>query len=365
MIPFLDLQSINQPYLALFQEAIATTIHKNNYISGAAVDQFEKEFATYCGTQYCLGTSNGLDALTIILKGYIYGGKLQEGDEIIVPANTFIASILAIINAGLTPVLVEPDYLTFNSSPNEIRKHIGHKTKAIMIVHLYGQLASVIAMKTIAQEHQLLIIEDAAQAHGAIENGIKAGNWGDAAAFSFYPGKNLGALGDAGAIVTNDADLQHICQQLINYGSAEKYKHNIVGYNARLDALQALFLSIKLPYLDANNQKRREIAQRYLKEIKNTKIRLPYYDETEKHVFHLFVVKVADRNHFQQYLYQHNIETLVHYPIAPHRQKALAHLAHLSLPITEQLHQEIVSLPLYPTLSTNHIQHIIQTLNAY
>ncbi|SFN94896.1 dTDP-4-amino-4,6-dideoxygalactose transaminase [Bizionia echini] len=366
MIKFLDLPAINARYEVAFQEKFQQFLKSANYILGPEVQTFEQNFASFCGTKHALGVSNGLDALILIFKAYIVLGELSPGDEVIVPSNTFIASILAVVQADLKPVFVEPDFATFNLDPDKIKKYISPKTKAILAVHLYGQLANMTAINQIAKDNKLLVIEDAAQAHGAKDVfGKRAGNLSDAAAFSFYPGKNLGALGDAGAVTTNNNPLAKIILELRNYGSEKKYVNSRLGYNKRLDALQAAFLSIKLPDLDADNNQRRRIANQYLKGVKNPKIRLPFYDGSENHVFHLFVVTVDDRTRFITYLESHGVETLIHYPIAPHRQIALHDYAHLKLPIAETMHKNVVSIPISPILSMTDVSTIINLLNAY
>ncbi|MDR7210059.1 DegT/DnrJ/EryC1/StrS family aminotransferase [Flavobacterium piscis] len=366
MIKFLDLKKINEPYETLFQEKLKSVLDNGWYILGKEVETFEKAFAAYCQSKYCIGVGNGFDALVLIFKGYIQLGKLQKGDEVIVPANTYIASILAILQADLVPVLVEPRLETYNIDPNLITEKVTSKTKAVLAVHLYGQLAEMDAINTIANQYNLLVIEDAAQAHGAIlvEN-KKSGNLSNAAAFSFYPGKNLGALGDGGAVTTNDDELAKIIQSLRNYGSQEKYQNEYIGVNSRLDELQAAFLNVKLPNLDTENNKRRVIARRYLAEIKNDKITLPFWDFSENHVFHLFVIRTKNRDHLQQYLLDKGIQTMVHYPIPPHKQKAFSKWHTLSLPITEKIHDEVLSLPISPVISIDEVKFIVEVLNNY
>ncbi len=364
MIKFLDLHKINRPYEAEFQQQFQQFLDKGWYILGENVRHFEKEFATYCGTKHCIGVANGLDALILIFRAYKQLGKLQKGDEVIVPANTYIASIIAVLQNDLVPVLVEPNIETYNINPNEIEKHITSKTKAILHVHLYGQLCDMKAINEIAKKHNLLVIEDAAQAHGAFEGG-KAGNLSDASGFSFYPGKNLGALADAGAITTNNDELAKIIFSLRNYGSQKKYENEFVGLNSRLDEIQAAFLRVKLKDLDQHNQKRREVAKRYLSEIKNPKIVLPYYNGSENHVFHLFVIRTENREKLQSYLLKNNIETLIHYPIPPHKQQAMKAFSHLSLPITEQIHNQVLSIPISPVLTDEEISKVINILNNY
>lgn len=366
MIKFLDLHKINQPFEKVFHEKFQSFLDSGYYILGNEVKQFELEYAAYCGAKYCIGTGNGLDALTLILRAYIQLGNLQKGDEVIVPANTYIASILAIIESGLKPVLVEPDKETYNLSSSELKKHITNNIKAILVVHLYGQLADMNAINIIAKQNKLLVIEDAAQAHGAISSeGIKAGNLCDAAGFSFYPSKNLGALGDGGAVTTNNEELANTIRMLRNYGSSSKYVNKMLGVNSRLDELQASFLRIKLLELDNQNRYRRRVAKQYLSQIENEKVKLPYYNGSENHVFHLFTVKVKDRVDFVNYLEHKKIQTLIHYPLPPHKQKALKEYSNLSFPITENIHETIVSLPMSPVLTKTETETIVEHVNLY
>jgi dTDP-4-amino-4,6-dideoxygalactose transaminase len=365
MISFLDLKKINEPYETAFQEKLKSVLEDGWYILGKEVTAFENNFANYCGVKHCIGVGNGLDALILIFKGYIELGKLKKGDEVIVPANTYIASILAILQADLVPVLVEPKLETYNIDPDSVSEKLTSKTKAILAVHLYGQLAEMDMINTIANQNNLLVIEDAAQAHGAVSGFGKSGNLCDAAAFSFYPGKNLGALGDGGAVVTNDSELAKIIFSLRNYGSEKKYHNEFVGVNSRLDELQAAFLNLKLPNLDKDNQKRREVAKSYLTEIKNDKITLPFWDLTENHVFHLFVIRTENRDHLQQYLSDNGIQTMIHYPIPPHKQQAFSDWNILSFPVTEKIHNEVLSLPMSPVLTNDQVNFIIEVLNRY
>lgn len=365
MIKFLDLHKINQPYETAFKQKFQQFLDGGWYILGKEVKQFEQEFANYCGSKHCIGVANGLDALILIFRAYKQLGKMQSGDEVIVPANTYIASIIAVLQNDLVPVLVEPDLQTYNLNPNEIEKYITSKTKAILPVHLYGQLCDMEAINHIAKKHNLLVVEDSAQSHGALLNGVKSGNLSDASGFSFYPGKNLGALADAGAITTNDDELAEVLFSLRNYGSKKKYENEFLGLNSRLDELQAAFLRVRLQDLDVHNQRRREVAKRYLTEIKNEKIVLPYYDNSENHVFHLFVIRTKNRENLQKYLFENQIETLIHYPIPPHQQKAMKVFNHLSFPITEKIHNEVLSLPMSPVLTDEEINHIIEVLNNY
>ena len=375
MIKFLDLQKINQQYQEQFQQKMKLILDKGWFIMGEEVKTFESNFANYCGSNHCIGVGNGLDALVLIFKGYIQLGKLQKGDEVIVPANTYIASILAILQADLVPVLIEPKLETYNINPDLIQNKISSKTKAILAVHLYGQLAEMEAINAIANQNNLLVIEDAAQSHGAMlrqaqqDTFTRAGNLSDAAAFSFYPGKNMGALGDAGAITTNDVALTKVLFALRNYGSEQKYHNDYVGINSRLDEIQAAFLNVKLPHLESQNEIRKTIAKRYLSEIKNEKIILPTWDFSGNHVFHLFVIRTTEREALQGYLKQNNIETIIHYPIPPHQQKAFAPETSgwnsLSLPITEKIHQEVLSLPISPVMTMDEVDYVIAVLNKY
>jgi len=367
MIKFLDLHAINKPYEAAFLNKTKAMLDGGWYVLGEEVKSFEATFAKYCNTKYCIGVGNGLDALVLIFKAYIQLGKLQKGDEVLVPSNTYIASILAILQADLVPVLVEPKVETYAINPSLIPEKITSKTKAILAVHLYGQLAEMDAIQAIAEHNQLLVIEDAAQAHGALSDisSKKAGNLGHAAGFSFYPGKNLGALGDAGAITTNDKALAEVLFSMRNYGSKVKYENEILGTNSRLDELQAAFLNVKLPDLETENEKRRQIAQRYLREIKNKKIQLPFWDGSKNHVFHLFVIQTKNRKELVTYLKEKGIETMIHYPIAPHKQEALRQWNQLSFPVTEKIHEEVLSIPLNGILEEEEIQKIIKVLNEY
>jgi dTDP-4-amino-4,6-dideoxygalactose transaminase len=375
MISFLNLKKINEPFEIALQEKMKQFLANGWYILGNEVKQFETNFANYCGAKHCIGVGNGLDALVLIFKAYIQLGKMQKGDEVIVPANTYIASILAVLQADLVPVLVEPRLETYNINPDWIETKITSKTKAILPVHLYGQLCEMEQINTIAQKHNLLVVEDAAQAHGAKspltpEGGITSNltppsGVRGASAYSFYPSKNLGALGDGGAITTNDDELAEVLVSLRNYGSKIKYENEIIGVNSRLDELQAAFLNVKLPYLETENQIRRRIAKRYLSEIKNDKIVLPFWDESENHVFHLFIIRTSNRKQLQTYLRENGIETMIHYPIPPHKQKALSSWNHLSFPITEKIHNEVLSIPLNATLTDEEIEYIITILNRY
>jgi len=364
MIKFLDLHKINNRFRKEFQDSFRKSLDDSHFILGNNVINFENEFANYCGSKYCVGTANGLDALTLILKGYINLGKLKKGDKVLVPANTFIATILSVLHAELVPVLVEPNPKTYNISVASINDNI-KDAKAIIMVHLYGQLADVEGLKQLSEKYNLLLIEDAAQAHGASNSYESAGNLSHAAAFSFYPSKNLGALGDGGAVTTNDFELAKTIRLLRNYGSEEKYTNKVIGYNSRLDDMQAAFLSVKLKTLDKDNERRRAIAKKYIDGIKNSKLKLPFYNGSKNHVFYAFVVEVEDRDNFTEFLNRNNIEWLIHYPIAPHQQDALKAFSHLELPLTEKIHKSIVSLPISPVMTDKDVLTVINVLNTY
>lgn len=359
MIPFLDLQKINKPYEEAFQNKLKQVMNSGWYILGEEVKAFEENFANYCKSKYCIGVGNGLDAITLSFLAYIENGNLQKGDEIIVPANTYIASILGILHAGLVPVLVEPDIESYNINPKLIEEKISTKTKGILVVHLYGQLANMDEIIEIGFKYDLLIVEDCAQAHGLHFKGSHTRT------FSFYPGKNLGALGDGGAIVTNDEKLSNTILMLRNYGSEKKYYNDFIGFNSRLDELQAAFLNCKLSNLEYENEKRREVAKRYLTEIKNEKIKLPSFFDINNHVFHLFVIRSGKREELQSYLSYNGVHTLIHYPVPPHKQKALMEWNDLSFPITEKIHKEVLSLPMSPVMTDDEVSKVIEVLNNY
>ncbi|MEN3980482.1 DegT/DnrJ/EryC1/StrS family aminotransferase [Acinetobacter sp. CWB-B33] len=369
MIPFLDLKTINQQYRAELIEACTRVLDSGWYIGGQELEKFEQHFAQYCGAEFAIGVANGLDALILTLRAWKELGKLQDGDEVIVPANTYIASILAITANNLTPVLVEPDEQSLNISPAAIQAAITAKTKVILPVHLYGQLADMPSILQIAQQYNLLVLEDSAQAHGAQIDGKKAGNWGDASGFSFYPGKNLGALGDAGAITTNDAELAQTLKALRNYGSHEKYKNLFSGVNSRLDEIQAAILDVKLKYLDQEMEKRRQIASLYLNQIQNPYIGLPLIQVDAsanlQHVWHLFVIQSEYREELQNFLKDNGVQTLIHYPIPPHKQQAYQEWNDLSFPITERIHAQVLSLPMGPTQTEEETLKVIELCNAF
>lgn len=366
MIKFLDLKKINDKYKSDLIEAASRVISSGIYIGGNEVENFENEYSSYCDAKHCISTANGLDALIIVLRSWIELGYLSSGDEVIVPANTYIASILAIHESGLKPVMVEPNEDTFNINANLIEKAISKKTKAILPVHLYGQMADMTNIKKIAHKYNLMILEDAAQSHGAIYNNQHVGSMGDATAFSFYPGKNLGALGDAGAITTNNDELADTAKAIRNYGSHKKYHNNFKGLNSRLDPIQAAFLSIKLKYLNSQILRRRQIANQYNKSILNSKIQLPVIPRDENnHVWHLYVIRVLKRDSLQNFLYKNGIESMIHYPIPPNMQPALREFKSNKFPITEGIHKTVLSLPMGEHLTDNDIEKIIETINKY
>lgn len=366
MIKFLDLKQVNSKYETELKTAFESFLDSGYYILGEQVSRFENEFSSYCGTKYCIGVSSGLDALQLIFEAYKEMGLLSVGDEVLVPANTYIASILAISHAGLKPVLVEPDDKTYNIDTSEIEVKITNQTKAILGVHLYGQLYNVKELERISKTYNLLLIEDAAQAHGAVfSDGRLAGNLSNAAAFSFYPTKNLGALGDAGAITTNSKTLFDVICKLRNYGRISTYKNDLKGFNCRLDALQASFLRMKLKYLDLENENRRKIARYYLEKIDSCHIILPSIKDINQHVFHLFVIRSKKRDQLKDYLYANGVETLIHYPIAVHKQQAYNEWANYRLPVTERLHKEVLSLPLHPCLKKQDVIKICTLINSF
>jgi dTDP-4-amino-4,6-dideoxygalactose transaminase len=360
-IPFLDLKLINKPYESEISKAIQKKVASGWYVLGEEVSKFEESFAQFCGVKHCIGVANGLDALILLLKG----SDFPVDSEIIVPSNTYIASILAISLAGFKPILVEPDIETYLIDSQKIEEKITRNTKAILAVHLYGKCCDMDAIYRVAQRYDLKVFEDAAQSHGAYYNNKKAGNLSDGAAFSFYPTKNLGAMGDAGAVTTNDDVLAQKIRSLRNYGSGKKYVFEYQGINSRLDEIQAVILNIKLPSLESENKLRQTIAKRYLSEINNPKIILPSNATIDKDVWHLFVIRVEDRDSFREYMQKNMIMTDVHYPIAPHKQLAYREWNNRSFPISEKIHDEVVSIPLNITLPEDVINYIIEKLNQY
>ena len=361
MVKFLDLQKINNRFRFEIDEKIKRILDNGWYLQGEENETFTTNFANYCGVKYCLGVGNGLDALTLIINGYGFG----SGDEIIVPANTYIATILAITQNNCTPVLVEPDISTYNINPDLIEEKITSKTKAIMVVHLYGQAVEMDKIWQLAKKYNLKVIEDSAQAHGAMYKDRKTGNLGDASAFSFYPGKNLGCIGDGGGITTNDEELYNKIKAIANYGSDRKYHHIYKGVNSRLDEIQAAVLDVKLKYLDEDNNKRKEIAKYYIENITNTEIILPKTYNVNSHVYHVFVVRTKNRDGFQKYLTDNDIQTIIHYPTPPHKQEAYKEWNNLYLPITEEIHKTVISLPISPVMEKDEIDKVIDIINKY
>jgi len=365
MIPFLSLKDVTALHGAEINEAVTRVVNNGWYLQGKENERFEENYAKYIGTKYCIGCANGLDALIWILRAYIEMGIMQYGDEIIVPANTYIASILAITENGLIPKLVEPNIETYQIDDNKIEEAITERTKAIMIVHLYGQCAYTEKIGELCKKYNLKLIEDNAQAHGCKYNGKRTGSIGDATGHSFYPGKNLGALGDGGAVTTDDEELAKTIRALANYGSAQKYVFKYTGRNSRLDEIQAAVLDVKLKYLDEDTAKRKKIAQYYIEHINNPLIITPIVKDWDAHVFHLFPVRCKRRNELQQYLTDNGIGTVIHYPIPPHKQECYKEWNHLSLPITEQIHNEELSLPMSPCLNREEITHIVNYVNLF
>ncbi|RVU41295.1 DegT/DnrJ/EryC1/StrS family aminotransferase [Rheinheimera riviphila] len=365
MIPFLDLKDINAQYSQQLKDACGRVIDSGWYIMGNELKQFESEFAQYCGVKHAIGVANGLDALILVLRAWKELKLLADGDEVIVPANTYIASVLAITANNLVPVLVEPDAGTFNLTLATVEAAITAKTRVILPVHLYGQLAPMPELMALAKRHGLLVLEDSAQSHGAAIEGQKAGSFADAAAFSFYPGKNFGALGDAGAVTTNDDQLADCVKALRNYGSHQKYLNLYTGVNSRLDEIQAAMLRVKLQYLPDETKIRQSVATQYLAKMRNNAVILPQVVVPEGHVWHLFVVRCLQRERLQQHLADAGVQTLIHYPVAPHQQPAYQGQFQYSLPITELLHQQVLSLPIGPTLTQDQIDQVIAAINSF
>lgn len=365
MISFLDLKGINAQYRTELIEACTKVIDSGWYIQGNECKEFDVEFAQYCGTKYAIGVANGLDALILILKAYKEMGIMNDGDEVIVPSNTYIASILAISQNNLVPVLIEPDINTYLLDPLKIEEKITPKTKAILPVHLYGQTCQMNEINKIAKKHNLKVIEDSAQSHGAYFGDKRSGNLGDASGFSFYPGKNLGALGDGGAVTTNDEKLANTIKALANYGSHKKYENLYKGINSRLDEMQAAMLRVKLRHLDNEVEKRREIANYYLENIKNDNIVLPTLRAQDNHVWHVLVVRTTKRDELQKYLLENGIQTLIHYPIPPHKQNAYSEWKNESYLISEKIHEEILSLPISGVQSLEDTKKIVQVINDF
>lgn len=371
MIKFLDLKKINDSFEPELSNAIKRVLDSGWYLLGDEVKAFESEYAGFIGTKHCIGTANGLDALRLILRAYIELGQMNEGDEIIVPANTYIASILAISENRLKPVLVEPGIDSYNIDPFKIEEKISSRTKGIMIVHLYGQNSMHPEIAGLIQKYNLKLIEDNAQAHGCFYLKKRTGSIGDAAGHSFYPGKNLGALGDGGAVTTNNDDIAEVVRTVANYGSKVKYENLYKGINSRLDEIQAAILRVKLGYIDRDNQKRREIARYYVENIRNSVLILPVTDDKIKitanlsHVWHLFVIRSQWRDKLKQYLSEQDIQSVIHYPVPPHKQVAYKELSNEVLPITEKIHQELLSIPMSPVMEYSDIEYITAILNKF
>ena len=363
MVPFLSLKDVTALHNNEIQEAVLRVVNSGWYLQGEENKKFEEDYSAYIGTEYTVGCGNGLDALIWIFRAYVELGVMKPGDEVIVPANTYIASILAITENGLTPVLVEPSIDTYQIDDTKIESAITSKTKAILIVHLYGQCAYTEKIGELCKKYNLKLVEDNAQAHGCKFNGRHTGSLGDAAGHSFYPGKNLGALGDAGAVTTNDADLATAVRSLANYGSSRKYVFKYKGRNSRLDEIQAAVLDTKLKYLDEDNLRRREVAKYYIENIKNPEIILPKVKDWDSHVFHIFSVRCKHRDELQKYLTENGVQTVIHYPIPPHKQECYKEWNNLSFPITEKIHAEELSLPIGPAISIDDIKVVTQLLN--
>jgi dTDP-4-amino-4,6-dideoxygalactose transaminase len=363
MISFLDLKSLNLRHVAEYSVVLQRVLQSGSFIQGEELTEFERAFSQYCGVEHAIGVSNGLDALFLILKAYGIG----PGDEVIVPANTFIATWLAVSRSGATIVAVEPDDCTFNLCAARVAAAITPQTRAIIVVHLHGICTSMEGLQSLAKEHDLRLIEDAAQAHGARYREQTAGALGDAAAFSFYPSKNLGALGDAGAVTTRDTELAGRVRKLSNYGSGEKYIHDCLGYNCRLDEVQAGFLQIRLEHLDADNKNRRRIATAYLEGLQNCGLTLPFVPNGCEPVWHLFVVRTPDRDGLRRFLASQGVASLIHYPIPPHLQGAYENmgLRKGTFPISERMHQQVLSLPLCPTMTDDDVAHVIHCIRSW
>ena len=365
MVEFLSLKKITEKYSDEIHTAVSRVIDSGWYLQGIENEMFEENYGNFIGTNHCIGVANGLDALRLILKGYIALGIMKEGDEIIVPANTFIASILAITDNGLIPVLVEPNINTFQIDDQEVEAAITKKTKAVMIVHLYGQCAYTDKIGEICEKYNLKLIEDNAQAVGCKYKKRRTGSLGDAAGHSFYPGKNLGAFGDAGAVTTNDKELAEVVRILANYGSTVKYKFDYRGLNSRLDEIQAAILGVKLKYIDEDNNRRKEVARYYIENIKNEVVTLPDVQDWDAHVFHLFPVLCTQRDELQQHLKHHGVQTLIHYPIPPHRQIAYKEWSNKTFPVTEKIHAEELSLPISQVITDEELEIVVRAINSF
>lgn len=365
MIKFLDLQKVTESHGDEIQEAVTRVVNSGWYLQGKENQNFERNFADYIGTKYCVGCANGLDALIWIFRAYVEMGVMKPGDEVIVPANTYIASILAISENGLIPVLVEPDINTYQIDPEKIEEAITPKTKAILIVHLYGQCAYTEKIGELCKKYNLKLIEDNAQAHGCKFKGQRTGSFGDAAGHSFYPGKNLGAFGDAGAVTTNDEELANVIRAVANYGSTKKYVFKYIGRNSRLDEIQAAILDVKLKHLDDDNQKRKEVAKKYIAGITNPAIVLPKVEDFEAHAFHIFPIRTKKRDELHDYLEKHGVQTIIHYPIPPHKQECYKDWNDRSYPLTEKIADEELSLPMSPVMTDTEVNEVIRILNEW
>lgn len=365
MIKFLDLQKITQKDSDELHEAVSRVVDAGWYLQGKENEQFEKDYSSYIGTKHTIGCANGLDALILIFRAYIELGIMYPGDEVIVPSNTYIASILSISENGLIPVLVEPSLETLQIDDTKIEQAITAKTKAILIVHLYGQCAYTNKIGDLCKKYKLKLVEDNAQAHGCVFHGCKTGSLGDAAGHSFYPGKNLGAFGDAGAVTTDDDEVAQIVRAVANYGSHKKYVFKYCGRNSRLDEIHAAILSVKLRHLDEDTSIRRTIARYYIDNINNPLVITPVVNDWDAHVFHIFTIRCKERNRLQQYLSDNGIQTIIHYPIPPHKQECYKEWNHLSFPISEQIHQEELSLPMSPVLSSEEMSMVVKVINQF
>ena len=362
MIKFLDLQKVTAKYSNEIHAAVQRVVDSGWYLQGRENENFERHYSEYIGTKHTVGVANGLDALICILRGYIELGVMKPGDEVIVPANTYIATILAITENGLKPVLVEPDINTYQIDDRLIEEKITNRTKAVCIVHLYGQCAYTDKIGNICKKYGLKLIEDNAQAHGCIYHGKKTGSIGDAAGHSFYPGKNLGALGDAGAVTTDDDELAEVIRSLANYGSSRKYVFKYTGRNSRLDEIQAAILDVKLRHLDEDIQRRKDVAKYYIENIKNSKVILPNVFDWDQHVFHIFTIRCEERDRLQRYLEENGVGTNIHYPVPPHKQECYRDWNSLSFPITEKIHEEELSLPMSPVMAEEEIGYVVSRL---
>jgi dTDP-4-amino-4,6-dideoxygalactose transaminase len=365
MIKNLDLQQITHKYQEELITAVNRVVESGWYLQGKENESFEKNYADYIGTSYCVGVANGLDALRLIIRAYIVLGIMSKGDEIIVPANTYIATILAITDNGLIPVLVEPDLNTYQIDSTKIEPAITERTKGIMIVHLYGQCAYNDDIAVLSKQYGLKLMEDNAQAHGCKFNGRKTGSLSDAAAHSFYPTKNMGAFGDAGAVTSNDLELTNMVRTLANYGSAKKYVFDYIGLNSRLDEIHAAILNVKLKHIDEDNLYRKSVANYYISEIYHPDIILPKVNDWDAHVFHIFAIRTLMRDELQNYLFENGVQTVIHYPIPPHKQACYKELNHLSFPITELIHDQELSLPISPVIPINEYQRVVELINNW